>query len=100
MGGRRWLVYIYVDKIIFLSETAADSTDEHTESDKGNDAVENYHAYRPTGLTLQLVVVPVHPISALTFPSNAGQVSSEPGPTWTDVQLVVLTEEIPVQLAL
>ena len=85
--------------LVFLSETAADSTDEHTESDKGNDAVENYHAHRPTGLTLQLVVVPVHPIIAQTFSNNSGKVSSEPGPTGTDVQLVVLTEQVPVQPA-
>ena len=85
--------------VVFLSQAVADSTDEQTDSEKGNETEENCDAQRPTGLTLQLVVIPVHSVITLTFPSDAGEVSSKPGPTDTEVQVVVLTEEISVHPA-
>ena len=97
-SGESQNIYIHVDKVVFLSpaDAAAANSREYTESDKGNEAVENCHADRPTWLTLEFIVVPVHPIIAETFPPDAGEVSPEPGPTDTEVQLVVLTVEIPV----
>ena len=93
-----------VDKVVFLQSLAnavTRSTGYYNETDQANQAVENNHAHAHTCLTLQIVVIPLHPIIALTFPRDCGTGSSEPGGLIGRVEdhIVLQTEKVPVQPA-